>query len=175
MRAQRKRPASLRARAYHEAGHAVAALCHGFRVLHARVLGPETSDTDYDTIPADVLVKYAGLAGQRLIDPSAPDADGGDDAAQAARLVRDMLRSKGRRKEYRDQRRADAAHLVRKLRAPIAALARVLMRRPKMSGAEVEKVVAPYLRRLRIGRLSEANLSDERVVRRAHRRAPPER
>jgi hypothetical protein len=100
-----------------------------------------------------ILMAYAGMAAERLVDPDAPDCHGASDERNAFQLSR----------TYRVQPRhlsfvGDAQHweflgrlqnkargLVLRLRAPIARLADELLSRTTLTWLEVEAVVGPLI------------------------------
>jgi len=162
-RKSRQRQSTLRALAFHEAGHAIVAIRCGLSIEGVSLRSACTIHSDCDDEVANTpagrrsarrhaLFAYAGLAAERLVNPDATVRRDGAWDYQVARSVARTLfpRSSVARREYLVRIRRQADRTVRKLREPLAALAHVLMRRPKMPGEEVEKVVAPYLRWLRL-------------------------
>jgi ATP-dependent Zn protease len=168
---QRPRPPELECTAYHEAGHAVAALalglsvntisivpdpdgeCAGF-VLSPGVLGYETSSSrEQKEIARRCIVRlYAGMEAQRLVDPDPADYHDEDDEDNAFDLAREYaLGPRGghvgddRHRDYLERLRVKARRLIHRHRAAVDRLAEELLAHKELSGAEVERIVRPFL------------------------------
>lgn len=154
--------------AWHEAGHAVAAVLLGIEVSVVSVL-PDAeglgrysrTDTELPILargaPSSrtgrlLLVALCGLAAQRLIQPDAHDRDGRDDL-WGARTVEPLLGEYPSRADRRAAwtaarqvvilaARQQAADLVQRHRRRIELVASALMERDELTGEEVRRIVA---------------------------------
>lgn len=157
------------ATAYHEAGHAVVALAHGltgFEVtivpgedslghyLHPGVLGYEIhGNRERRSLARDcILVSYAGMHAQRLVDPDADGSHGVGDESNAFDLSRDfevLPRSLSRVGDeqhwrYLDRLKKEAGRVVQQNRAPIKALAEALLEKKTLSGEEIRERLSKW-------------------------------
>jgi ATP-dependent Zn protease len=174
MARQQKRMSKIKIEtAYHEAGHAVAAIVFGYLadsdfltiVAKDNILGcvshlPPLMQGCQNKKQMRSLVEqmciglYAGFAAQRLVDPNAPEFHGEDDEIQAWNLPKDHgFAPRGcqfigddvyERYLYRLKRKAE--RFVKMQRPVIDALAAALLKRKSMTGAEAMEIVKPLLR-----------------------------
>jgi ATP-dependent Zn protease len=162
-----RRPAeALRATAFHEAGHAVAAVVQGLHVVSVSVvetrnyvgvcLEPTALGYQFENwnerrqiARACIIGSYAGLAAERLVDPDAPDLHGQNDEVDAMQTSTDYVvlppscRSIGDEAHlaYLSRLREKARWLVRKHRDTIGDVAAALLKHGTLDGARVEEIV----------------------------------
>jgi ATP-dependent Zn protease len=169
---EERHPWDVRATAYHEAGHAVVMLAFGLEIDEATISPDAERDSNghishppplgYITtgvrdrrslVRAMILSSYAGMEAERLVDPDAPHYHGAGDADTAFYLSR-TYEVLPRKMEYvgddahwrfLDRLKSEARHIVHDLRGPIGRLADELLSKTRLTGAEVEALVAPML------------------------------
>lgn len=161
--------------AYHEAGHAVLDIFFGFPVQIAtiiatddfggRVVGPSVRELNFDHVRfprrerrmaarQTILSLYAGRAAQLLATPHADPEDWAGDDQKAMLLSEEFgvfpryMSSVGDEFHFRymERLRRESGKLVRRLQAPIRAVAESLFEKKTMTGGEIEAITAPFLR-----------------------------
>jgi ATP-dependent Zn protease len=164
---------ALKVTAYHEAGHAVAAIAFDYlvesniltiepngdalgSVAHPPPLmqGCQTKRELRTVVDQMCIGSYEGLAAERLFDPSAPDFDGEDDEIQAWNLPRNNgIAPRGCQfvgddvyGRYLERLKRKAEAFVEAQRPAIEALAAALLKKKTMTGAEAIQIVRPCLR-----------------------------
>ena len=155
-----------RATAYHEAGHAVIAVAQGLAInkvsvipgqdyygvcVHPSVYGYSFSTKrERRSIARGIIVSiYAGMHGQRLVDPDPQAVHGGDDDNHAFELSREFevfprrcnLVGDDRHYAYLDRLSGEARRLVKKHRSVIEKLAELLLVRKELGGTEAEEFI----------------------------------
>jgi ATP-dependent Zn protease len=155
---------ALRATAFHEAGHVVVSLALGVHVksvtiqasedAYGRCIHPSIYNYEAHTrrerraLARDcILVCYAGLPAQRLVDPSLrPNGCDQDekDAAEISRRFEVFPRSlkcvgDDTHRAFLDRLRQESARLVKRHKEAIRLLAEELLRRTTMSTNEIEQ------------------------------------
>ncbi|MGO9665730.1 MAG: hypothetical protein ACLP66_20765 [Polyangia bacterium] len=168
-----REPWEFKATAYHEAGHAVLMAYFGLgfsdvtiapdaerdsdgHITHPSPLGYEGCDGKRERRAVArqlILMAYAGVAAERLIQPDAPDYHGASDEENAFQLSRTYgvqprhlsFVGDAQHWEFLGRLQNEARGLVLRLRAPIAKLADELLSRTTLTWAEVEAVVGPMI------------------------------
>lgn len=169
--AAKKQPrsaADLAATAHHEAGHAVILVVLGLPVDHVSIvprndaLGTCGHPCPYAMYESRrdirraarncILVSYAGIPAQRLVEPGAHDSQGDDDDVSAFRVSHEY-QVFPRIMEYVGddfhlaflaKLRREASRLVRRHAAAIRHLAKVLLDKKVMTGDDVNVVLAQF-------------------------------
>lgn len=165
---QPRSAADLAATAHHEAGHAVILVVLGIPVTEVSIVdrgdahGTCGHPSPYNMYasPRDIrraardciLVSYAGVPAQRLVDPNPHDRHGDDDDVSAYRVSREyqvfprVMQYDGDdyHLAFLERLRRESARLVRRHAAAIRHLAKVLLDRKMMTGDEVEAALAAF-------------------------------
>ena len=168
-----REPWEIKATAFHEAGHAVLMAYFGLafddvtiapdaerdsngHITHPSPLGYQGCDSKRERRKVArqlILMAYAGMAVERLVDPDAPDCHGASDEKNAFQLSRTygvqprhlFFVGDAQHWEFLSRLQNEARGLVLRLRAPIARLADELLSRTTLTWAEVEAVVGPMI------------------------------
>ncbi len=167
----RRTEAQQMATCWHEAGHAVADLVQGLAVNsvtcvpHDDANGCCTSPPPLGYIAHTkrerraiarmaIIGSYAGMEAEWLIDPDAPESNGGADNQNAFWLSREYgvypsgtsYMGDDIHQAYLARLRIEARRLVRRHRDKIQRLAELLAVRKTLSGAEAAECIGPTLR-----------------------------
>lgn len=166
----KRTPEDLRATAYHEAGHAVVTFAQGLTIDTVSIIPAE----DYNGICLEpsvlgyrfeswrdrraiaralIVVCYAGMHAQRLVDPNAADWHGDGDESDAFQLSQNYevlprycsWVGDDAHDRYLDRLRQEAKRLVMKHRTAIAALAEALLQEKEVDRSAAEAIVEPLL------------------------------
>lgn len=167
-------PEELRATAYHEAGHAVVAVALGLgfnsasidpkenvlgHLTHPSLFGYHFSNNreKYSLARKFVLISYAGIPAQRLVDPNPWEHHGAYDEDSAREICHEnglgpnlrpgefMDVNSAAHAAYRERLRKEAARLVRKQRAAVEAFAEALLQHITVDGETGERLIEPLL------------------------------
>ncbi|HEY4393211.1 MAG TPA: hypothetical protein VGP64_04080 [Polyangia bacterium] len=161
----------LTATAFHEAGHAIVAVYFGIpptsvsivpaadgsagRMCHPSplIFEAESRRDRRSLVRQMILVSYAGIGAQRLVEPEAPEWQAENDFANAFELSREhAVLPRGcswvgdeAHGAYLDRLRRESARLVRRLAVPISFFAEALLVAHEMSGADASALATSLL------------------------------
>ncbi len=155
---------SLRLTAYHEAGHAVMAQLCGRRVTEVEIIGdeehsgtvqwrrfaeehPAEDDAGIPTAPIErrLLCVAAGMVAEAMISGKNSWNESSDELDEAVRLAMRVVGDCERVLPFLEVVREHTEDLLRRHWPAVESLAGELIRRRRMSGEEVRRLLAPLL------------------------------